>query len=453
MKLVLIGAGSAQFGLGTLGDLFQSMPMHGSEIMLVDINREALDDVLQKGRAFLEEHRLPFTLGATTDRREALSGADVVVISIEAGNRFRLWDEDWTIPQQYGFSQVYGENGGPGGVFHALRITPVIVSICDDVSELCPDAWVFNYSNPMSAITTTVLRKYPSLKFVGLCHEVLSLERYLPEMLGTPFGNLSLRSAGLNHFSVLVEASYRDTKADAYPDILAKAPAFFEKEIGYSDILSYVMRTGQAPRTEGDSQRVVLDVGRSAKSWSDRTLFRTILEEYRLLPITVDSHLGEYIQWAHDVADHKGIKDFYTLYQLQLSQVKPRIELRREERLVLILEGILADSAYEEPAVNVMNNGLIPSLPDSIAVEVPAKVRRSGLEPIAFPSYPKGFAALLRNYCGVYDLLAEAVLTKKREYVIQALLANPVVDRHRPLHEMVDLMIERQRPYLDYLRD
>ncbi|MDD3823496.1 MAG: alpha-glucosidase, partial [Sphaerochaetaceae bacterium] len=218
-------------------------------------------------------------------------------------------------------------------------------------------------------------------------------------------------------------------------------------------ILSYVMRTGQAPRTEGDSQRVVLDVDRSAKSWSDRTLFRTILEEYRLLPITVDSHLGEYIQWAHDVADHKGIKDFYTLYQLQLSQVKPRIELRREERLVLILEGILADSAYEEPAVNVMNNGLIPSLPDSIAVEVPAKVRRSGLEPIAFPSYPKGFAALLRNYCGVYDLLAEAVLTKKREYVIQALLANPVVDRHRPLHEMVDLMIERQRPYLDYLRD
>lgn len=453
MKLVLIGAGSAQFGLGTLGDLFQSMPMHGSEIMLVDINREALDDVQQKGRAFLEEHRLPFTLGATTDRREALSGADVVVISIEVGNRFRLWDEDWTIPQQYGFSQVYGENGGPGGVFHALRITPVIVSICDDVSELCPDAWVFNYSNPMSAITTTVLRKYPSLKFVGLCHEVLSLERYLPEMLGTPFGNLSLRSAGLNHFSVLVEASYRDTKADAYPDILAKAPAFFEKEIGYSDILSYVMRTGQAPRTEGDSQRVVLDVDRSAKSWSDRTLFRTILEEYRLLPITVDSHLGEYIQWAHDVADHKGIKDFYTLYQLQLSQVKPRIELRREERLVLILEGILADSAYEEPAVNVMNNGLIPSLPGSIAVEVPAKVRRSGLEPIAFPSYPKGFAALLRNYCGVYDLLAEAVLTKKREYVIQALLANPVVDRHRLLHEMVDLMIERQRPYLDYLRD
>jgi alpha-galactosidase len=86
------------------------------------------------------------------------------------------------------------------------------------------------------------------------------LERYLPEMLGTPFGNLSLRSAGLNHFSVLVEASYRDTKADAYPDILAKAPAFFEKEIGYSDILSYVMRTGPAPRTGIQAQSAVQEV-------------------------------------------------------------------------------------------------------------------------------------------------------------------------------------------------
>ncbi len=76
----------------------------------------------------------------------------MVVISIEVGKRFPLWDEDWTLPQQYGIKQVYGENGGPGGVFHALRITPVIVGICDDVVKLAPDAWVFNYSNPMTAI-------------------------------------------------------------------------------------------------------------------------------------------------------------------------------------------------------------------------------------------------------------------------------------------------------------
>ena len=452
MKLILIGAGSAQFGLGTLGDFFQCERLYGSEIVLVDINGEALQLVQEKADAFLAEHPLPFTVWSTVERAKALEGADFVIISIEVGKRFALWDEDWTIPQQYGFRQIYGENGGAGGLFHALRITPAILDICEDVAKLCPDAWVFNYSNPMTAITTTVLRRYPEMKFVGLCHEVLSLERYLPSMLDTPFENLELRSGGLNHFSVLLEAHYRDTGADAYPDILARAPRFFEAEPGYSDILSYVKRTGKAPKTEGSTHRVQLDVKRSEKSWADRTLFREILQTYELLPITVDSHLGEFIQWADQVADHKGIKDFYTLYQMELAQLKPKIELIREERLVLIIEGILTDSGYEEPAVNVMNNGLIADLPNSIAVEVPALVHRNALKPIAFPSYPKGFGALLRAYSGVYDLTAEAILTGKRSYVVQALLANPVMGMYRSVEELVDLMIERQKQYLGYLK-
>jgi len=451
MKLVLIGAGSAQFGLGTLGDFFQSEALYGSEIVLVDINEKSLAVVHKKAQAFLKENPLPFTVSATTNRKEALKGASFVIISIEVGDRFKLWDEDWTLPQQYGIRQVYGENGGVGGVFHALRITPVILQICDDVVKYCPDAWVFNYSNPMTAITTAVLRAYPQLKFVGMCHEVLSLERYLPTILETPFENLALRSGGLNHISVLLEARYKDSNRDAYLDILHKAPAFFEKEPGYSDILNYERREGKAPQTEGSTQRPLLDVARSAKSWADRNLFREILLVYNLLPVTVDSHFGEYIPWAVDVVDHKGIKDFYTLYQLQLAQIKPKIELRRDERMVLIIEGILADSGYEEPAVNVMNNGLIPELPNSIAVEVPAKVHRHELKPIGFPHYPKGFAALLRNYCGVYDLTVEAILTGRKDYVIQAILANPIVNIYHQVGELVDLMIERQEQWLGYL--
>ncbi len=172
MQLVLIGAGSTQFGLGTLGDIFSSEKLEGSTVTLVDINERALQAVQKSADAYIKEHQIPFKVESTTDRRRALRGADVVVISIEVGNRFELWDEDWTVAQQYGIRQVYGENGGAGGVFHSLRITPPIVEICDDVVELAPDAWVFNYSNPMTAITTTVLRKYPDLKFVGMCHEI-----------------------------------------------------------------------------------------------------------------------------------------------------------------------------------------------------------------------------------------------------------------------------------------
>ena len=116
--------------------------------------------------------------------RLALPGADFVLISIEVGDRFALWDMDWKIPQQYGISQVYGENGGPGGLFHSLRIIPPILEICQKIVDIAPDATVFNYSNPMSRICTTVHRKFPNLNFIGMCHEIASLERHLAP-LGT----------------------------------------------------------------------------------------------------------------------------------------------------------------------------------------------------------------------------------------------------------------------------
>ncbi|NCB03093.1 MAG: alpha-glucosidase [Spirochaetia bacterium] len=452
MNIVLIGAGSAQFGLGTLGDVFQSEILKNSHITLVDINQKALDVVYQKGVNFLAKNSLPFTISQTTERTKALLDADVVIISIEVGDRFALWNDDWSIPQQYGVSQVYGENGGVGGIFHALRITPVILAICEDVARLCPQAWVFNYSNPMTAITTAVLRRYPEMKFIGLCHEVLSHERYLPTILETPFDNLFLRSGGLNHFSVLLEARYKDTNMDAYGDILKKAPPFFEKEIGFSDMLEYVLRTGKVPHTEGSTGRTLIDHPYSAKPWADRTLFKTLLETYQLLPITSDSHLGEYISWASDVTDHKGIKDFYTIYQMMLAQEKPEIELHRDERLILIMEGIVTNSGYEEPAVNVMNKGLIPSLPSDIAVEVPARVYRTHMDAIAFPHYPKGFSSLLTNYYGTYDLTAQAILEEKKHLVLQAVLANPVVHSIYHAKEMVEFMISRQLQYLSYLK-
>ena len=452
MKIVLIGAGSAQFGFEMLGDIFSCSALSGSRIALVDINGEALKRAASTAAAFVEGRKLPFGITSSTDRREVLSGADFIIIAIEVGDRFALWDMDWNLPLQFGIRQVYGENGGPGGLFHALRITPPILDICADIERLCPEATVFCYSNPMTAIATTVHRRFPQLKFIGMCHEIASLGRYLPGILGTPFENLRLRAAGLNHFSVLLEASYVDSGRDAYTDIMEKARPFFEKEIGYSDVLEFVRRTGTAPETEGTTQRFRIGKETSSRPWSDRTLFRFIMERFHLLPITTDSHLGEYVQWAHDVADHRGIHDFYDLYRMSLARAPADIRLERHERAVAVMEGMIEDRRYEEAAVNIPNAGLIPDLPGFIAVEVPAVVGKSGLEGHHFASYPRAFGALLRNYCGVYDLTAEAILTGKRECVVQALLVNPVVDTCARIDEMVDLVLERQQPWLGYIR-
>ena len=135
-KIVLIGAGSSVFGLGTVSDIYKSSILKGSIITLHDINPKTLEKTKSIAEKYKEEQGAEFTIEATTDRSEALLNADYCIISVEVGHRFELWDQDWKLPLQYGFKQIYGENGGPGGLFHSLRIAPVILEICSDIEKV-----------------------------------------------------------------------------------------------------------------------------------------------------------------------------------------------------------------------------------------------------------------------------------------------------------------------------
>lgn len=446
-RVVLIGAGSAQFGMGTIGDICKSGILEGSTIVLHDINAEALRQVAEAGRQYVEEHELPFKIEATTSRPEALQGADFCVSSIEIGDRFKLWEQDWQIPLQYGIRQVYGENGGPGGLFHSLRIIPPILEICEDVQKICPDAYVFNFSNPMSRICTTVHRKYPDLNFVGLCHEIASMPRHLPHLLDTPLSNISFRAGGLNHFSVLLEVHYRDTGKDAYPDVREKAPAYFENLPALKELLKEMDEHSATPGTEAALRS-------GARKWPERGLFKVILDLFGYLPITTDSHFGEYIQWAYDVVDHRGILDFYAWYKKYCMEKTYKISDGPDmiERVVPIIEGIVSDSGYEETAVNLPNDGLIDNLPEWMAVEVPAIVDKSGVTGIKLGELRKGFAGLLMNQVAVHDMTAEAVLTGSRDVVLQALLVDPVVTSVRSAEQTLDTILDRQSDYLGYIK-
>ncbi len=447
-KIVLVGAGSAQFGFGTLSDIFFSEVLEGSEVMLHDINPNALARVRKAATVYVEEHELPFTITASTERADALQGADFVVISIEVGDRFALWEQDWMIPLQYGIRQVYGENGGPGGLFHSLRIIPPILEICGDVMEICPEATVFNFSNPMTRICTTVKRKYPDLKLIGLCHEIASLPQHLPRILDTPLANLEFRAGGLNHFSVVLEIRYKDTGKDAYPDLMAKAPAYFER---LPDLRTLVARMreeglGSVPGAEPALRE-------EAGAWAERGLFREIMETFDLFPITTDSHFGEYIQWAHDVVDHRGILDFYHFYKQWCQVDEAKLGKPTEwERVIPIMEEILTDAGVEEWAVNLMNDGLIDNIPEFLSVEVPAIVDNDGVHGIELGALPKGFAGLLRNQAAVCDLTAEAILQKSKDLALQALLVDPVVHSFEAAKQTLDTMLVMQHDYLGYLK-
>ena len=430
IRIVLIGAGSAMFGLGTLGDMFKCKALEGSTVVLHDINPQALKRMEETARQYLQDKALSYTLSATASLKEALQEASFCIISIEVGDRYELWEQDWKIPLQYGIRQLYGENGGPGGLFHALRIIPPILDICEEIQAVCPDAYVINLSNPMIRISHAVHTKYPDLKYMGLCHEVASLIEHLPILLETPLSNLSIKAGGFNHFNVLVEATYKDTGKDAYPDIREKGPAYFEK----------------APAYFGN-------IG-------ERGLFLEILNRFRYLPITTDSHFGEYIHWAHDVADHNGILKFYDRYKksmlspqgLPLTRLANGTTEKEYWRVVPIIEGILTDSHHEELAVNIPNDDFIEYLPGNQVIEVPAIVDKDGVHGVKLDPYPKAFAGLLMNQVAVNDLTTEAVLSGSKEVVMQALLVDPIVNSVRAAEEMLDTMLMLQKPYLGYIK-
>lgn len=453
MNIVLVGAGSVQFGKGMLGDIFASKVLVGSHVVLHDINENTLNKTCEAAKSFISEHNLSFSVSATTNRKEAFQAADFIISSIEVGDRFTLWEEDWKIPLQYGMEQVYGENGGPGGVFHSLRIIPPILDIMKDVMEICPKAYVFNFSNPMTAICTTVKRVFPQARFIGMCHEIGWLQSWLPRMLSLDLEDIYFKAAGLNHFSCMLEARHKKTGEDLYPKVREKAEAFFVKEPGYSDMFDYYREHGIF---EHEEQFEKTKMQKESKyEWADRKIVKFMLENYALLPITVDSHFGEYIGWAADIVDHRGILDFFDAYKIMLTreqEYKIHVHKSASERVIPIIDGIITNSGYEELAVNVINNGIISNLPDWIAVEVPAIINKDGVQGINLGELPKGYASLLNAYCGVYDLTAEAIIHQKKDYVIQALLANPIVKKAKNVKELVERMIDQQAKWLGYLK-
>ena len=437
IKIALIGAGSINFGLGTIGDLFKSKVLLGSSIVLHDTNPTALDKTKKIANEYKNRLNININIKATTSRAEALTNADFCIISIEIGKRFDLWDQDWKIPLQHGFKQVFGENGGPGGLFHSLRIVPVILDICDDIMKICPNAFVFNYSNPMQRICHAVTTKYPDLKFTGLCHEIASMERQLPTLMETSFSNIQIKAGGLNHFSILLEAKYKNTGKDGYPIIKEKFNNYYSKLINEHE-------------------------GHASKPGAERGIFFEIFNQYGFLPITTDSHLGEYLQWGYSVSDHAAIIEFYNNYKQKClsfhnneqsySEFFNTNNLKPHERIVPIIEAIINDSNVEELAVNVPNNNLISNISNDIVVEVPGILNKNGVTGISLQNYPSSFGALLNNQTATIQLTTEAILKKSKHSAYLALLADPVVDNIKAASKLMNTMLDLQKEYLGYLK-
>ena len=429
-KIVLIGAGSLQFGLSSVGNILESEDLLGSTIYLHDIDESALNLTFQACNDTIQHRNLDFNLEMSTDRKEVLKGATFIINSIEIPPRFELMDIDFRVPQYYGCKQILGENGGPGGLFHSLRVIPPILEICEDINKICPKAFLINFSNPMTRICLAIHRKFPSLKFVGLCHEYIHFMPIISKILNTPLSNLEITAGGFNHFGVILDIKYKDTNIDAYPDIRKRGPGVLRS-----------IKNGPA-----------LDNGFD--------LIAFILETYSYLPYTPDSHYGEYLGWAWEKANIHAVRQFMVDYENYLHEqylrAKKYIEKGKawkvvkpdEESAVPIIDGIVNDRNLREPSVNIPNDGIITNITQDAIVECPVIINKDGVHGVTLGDFPPGLAAFLRTQYSIQDLVVEAILQKSKDLTLQALLADPVIESTWQAKKILDEMLILQKDYI-----
>lgn len=418
-KIVLIGAGSIIFGPATVRDILLSPALRGSEIVLVDVDEAGLQKVLAYARSLNEMAGAGCRFSATTDRRRALPGADFVVVSV-AVERERLWKLDWEIPLKHGIKHVLGENGGPGGLSHALRNIPLILSIARDVEELAPQAWLLNFTNPMSRVCLALAR-HTRVKAVGLCHQIGYGYRLAARVLDLPVERLAIRAAGLNHFTWILSLTNRETGEDLYPE--------------------FRRRIAQTPDVEPLSQEL------------DRI--------FGLFPATGDGHAGEYVGFAWKYMELTGYD--WAGYQVRLERVHREVErigagdeaLGREalskdsgERAVALMEALSDNLSRHEDALNLVNRGAIYNMPATAVVEVPAHIanRQISGEPVG--ALPAGIAALCRREHEIQDLVVQAAVQGDRQAALQALVLDPVVPDSTTARAVLDELLRTHAAYL-----
>lgn len=442
--LVLIGAGSAVFTRGLLADLIGADDLGSWEIRLVDVDPVALDVATRLAEAMVTARGAGDSIRVTgsTDRRAVLPGADFIVTCVGVGGR-PAWQRDHEIVQRHGVFQPVGDSIMPGGISRLLRTTPVLVEVARDIAELAPDAFFFNYSNPMTA-NVQAIHQETGLDVVGLCHGMHHIQRELAQLIDAPFERTSTLYAGINHLTFIYD--FRLDGEDAWPLIrervrreLAQAPdpgdignIFYEKPTAWHNPFAWELfeRYG-AFAAAGDRHVVEFFPERFASG------------DYYGKKLGVDAFsLPEILEWGED--RYQGMKR-QALGEEPLDQSVFERSGGEQEQLIAIIRSITFDSR-EMFSCNVVNRGLVPGLPDWSAVEIPGVATARGVRPVLVPDLGKPLTAILSRRLSSVDIAVEAALTGDRDLVVEAMIADgAVLDADRAAALTDDLLAEQAR--------
>jgi len=426
-QIAIIGAGSQVFAQAMIRDCLSFPALAESTFRLMDIDPEPLGYMETVARKMIKQGSYPAKVTATTDRRRALDGADYVIVAILVGGREPIVDEI-DIPLKHGVNQCIGDTMGPGGIFRFARTLPALLEIAYDVEDLCPDAFVLNYTNPMSMLCHGV-RESSDVRMIGLCHSVQAAHVELARAIGEDPHDCESRVAGINHQAWVL--SYQCNGEDAYPRIREAA--------------------------------------RKNQEWYESNTTRVeMLRQLGYYVTESSGHNSEYNPWfrkRQDLIDkYQGegfnggtgyIKELYTTdreaYMSRLRKVAEETEefsLERGHEYGSRLINALATGEAFRFNGTVENTGLITNLPWGCSVEVPCYADRGGVHPCYVGDLPPQLAALNNMAIQSTNLAVEAVLTGDREMLYWAIAYDPLTSAALSLHEirdMVDEMFEREK--------
>ena len=437
-KIAFIGAGSFGFTRSLVRDILTFPLMEGADIALMDIDKERLEAIRRACMRIVDEGGYPAKITATTSRKEALKGADVVIITILQGG-LDIWRHDIEIPKRFGVDTCIGDTRGPSGIFRALRTIPVMVDICRDVERLCPNAVVLNYTNPM-AMNCRAMQRETSARVSGLCHSVQGTATMLAKWIKAPMDEITYVCAGINHQSWFINYEWRHE--DAYPLIrkAVRRARIYNSEIVRNELFlafGYYVTESSGHNSEYNAWfRKRPDL--IEKYCSPRPESAWNPGEYAYI---VESYAKRLRTWRRSI--RKWLED---PEQLNLK--------RGHEYAAYIANAWLGGEAFKFNG-NLPNTGIITNLPPDCCVEVPVYVDRGGFNAAHVGALPPQCAALTNISVASEEMAVEGCLTGDPTLVYQAICYDPLTSAVLSLAEikkMVNAMFRKNKDYLPHFK-
>lgn len=431
-KIAFIGAGSFGFTRGLVRDILTFPAFKDATIALMDIDEEKLGFIKTEVDRIVAAGNYPAKVIATTDRAEALKGANGVLCTILQGG-VDVWRYDIDIPMKYGVDINIGDTRGPAGIFRALRTIPVMLDICRDIERYCPDAIFLNYTNPM-AMLCRAMQGHTNVNVTGLCHSVQGCAMLLAKWIGAPMEEVTYRCAGINHQAWYIE--YKWKGKDAYPlirEAVETRPDIYEHGMVRNEMflhLGYFVTESSGHNSEYNA-------------W------------FRKRPDLIEKYCSHGTSWNPGV--HAYLRDDYLDRDARWRDIikeeleKPVKLERGHEYAASIFNAIFGDGALFEFNGNVRNFNLIDNLPYGCCVEVPVLVSRRGFDAMHVGSLPPQCAILTNISAQCEELAVEGAIEGDPTKVFHAICYDPLTSAVLSLAEikqMVDEMFEANKDWL-----